>query len=174
MVQTDADINYQGETAWDVAPYVATGGGVSQYYAEPAYQTAHLPASMQTQLNGKRGTPDIAYDAYAGSSVLLYFSFRGADKAGYYNIGGTSAGAPQWAGITAIANQYGHCSLGFLNPALYALADSPAYANDFHDITSGNNALYGVPGYNAGPGWDMLTGWGSPNVTNLVKDLVKK
>ena len=174
QVQTDTNMNYLGETAWDVAPYVATGGGVSQYFSEPAYQTAHLPASMQAQLNGKRGTPDIAYDAYAGSSVLLYSSFRGADKAGYYNIGGTSAGAPQWAGITAIANQYGHCSLGFLNPALYALADSPAYANDFHDITTGNNALYGVPGYNAGPGWDMLTGWGSPNVTNLIKDLTNK
>jgi subtilase family serine protease len=174
MLQTDADSNYLGETAWDVAPYVATGGGISQYYPEPAYQTAHLPASVQQQLNGKRGTPDIAYNAYAGSSVLMYFSFRGDAKAGFYNVGGTSEGAPQWAGITAIANQYSHCALGFLNPALYSLADSPAYATDFHDITQGNNALYGVPGYNAAAGWDLLTGWGSPNVTNLVNDLTKK
>jgi subtilase family serine protease len=129
---------------------------------------------MQQQLNGYRGVPDIAYNAYAGSSVLMYMSFRGPDKTGYFNVGGTSEGAPQWAGITAIADQYGHCSLGFLNPALYSLANSPAYAQDFHDITQGNNALYGVPGYNAGTGWDMLTGWGSPNVTNLVHDLVKE
>jgi subtilase family serine protease len=173
-IQTDANGNYQGETAWDVDPVVATGGGISQHYAEPAYQQAHLPAAMQQQLNGFRGTPDIAYDAYAGSSVLMYMGFRGADKAGYYNVGGTSAGAPQWAAITAIANQYSHCELGFLNPALYSLADSSAYSKDFHDITEGYNGLYGVPGYNAGPGWDLLTGWGSPNVTNLVKDLAHK
>jgi subtilase family serine protease len=174
QLQTGTDGSYQGEVAWDVAPYVATGGGISQHYAEPSYQTANLPTAMQQQLNGYRGVPDIAYNAYAGSSVLMYMSFRGAGTEGYYNVGGTSEGAPQWAGITAIADQYGHCSLGFLNPALYSLANSPAYAQDFHDITQGNNALYDVPGYNAGTGWDMLTGWGSPNVTNLVHDLVKE
>jgi subtilase family serine protease len=172
-LQTGADGSYQGEVAWDVPPYVATGGGISQHYAEPSYQTAHLPATMQRQLNGHRGTPDIAYNAYAGSSVLMYMSFRGADRTGYYNVGGTSEGAPQWAGIVAIADQYAHHPLGFLNPALYMLADSHADSQDFHDITEGNNGLYGVPGYNAGPGWDLLTGWGSPNVANLVHDLAR-
>ena len=170
---TNTDGSYRGEVAWDVPPYVATGGGISQHYAEPSYQTAHLPTAMQRQLHGYRGVPDIAYNASAGSSVLMYMSFRGTTTKGYYNIGGTSEGAPQWAGITAIADQYVHRSLGFLNPALYSLANSLAYARDFHDITQGNNGLYGVRGYNAGTGWDLLTGWGSPNVTNLVHDLAK-
>ncbi|GCE26270.1 hypothetical protein KDA_17540 [Dictyobacter alpinus] len=172
-LKTSTDGSYQGEVAWDVDPYVATGGGISQYYPEPAYQKQHLPGAIQRQLGGHRGTPDVAYNAYAGSSVLFYFSFRGAAKAGYYNVGGTSEGAPQWAGIAAIANQYAHCPLGFLNPKLYKLADSHAYSRDFHDITEGSNGLYGVPGYNAGPGWDLLTGWGSPNATNLVHDLAR-
>jgi len=171
QLQTNTDGSYRGEVAWDVAPYVATGGGISQHYAEPSYQSATLPTAMQQQLHGYRGVPDIAYNASAGSSVLMYMSFRGAGTKGYYNVGGTSEGAPQWAGITAIADQYAHRSLGFLNPALYSLAHSPAYAQDFHDITQGYNGLYGVPGYNAGTGWDLLTGWGSPNVTNLVHDL---
>jgi Predicted protease len=173
QLQTGTDGSYQGEIAWDAPPYVATGGGISQHYAEPSYQIANLPTAMQQQLHGHRGLPDIAYNASALSSVLMYMSFRGAGTQGYYNVGGTSEGAPQWAGITAIADQYAQRSLGFLNPALYALANSPAYAQDFHDITQGYNGLYGVPGYNAGTGWDLLTGWGSPNVTNLVHDLVK-
>ncbi|GCE19812.1 S53 family peptidase [Dictyobacter kobayashii] len=173
QLQTNTDGSYRGEVAWDVAPYVATGGGISQHYEEPSYQTSTLPTAMQQQLHGHRGVPDIAYNASAGSSVLMYMSFRGASTKGYYNVGGTSEGAPQWAGITAIADQYAGRSLGFLNPALYSLANSPAYAQDFHDITQGNNGLYGVPGYNAGTGWDLLTGWGSPNVTNLVHDLAK-
>jgi subtilase family serine protease len=174
MLYADANGNYQSESAWSVPPYVATGGGISQYYPEPAYQKHHLPAAMQKTLNGYRGGPDIAYNAYVGSTILLYLSYRGADKAGYYDIGGTSEGAPQWAGITAIANQYSHCPLGFLNPALYALADSPAYAQDFHDVTQGNNGLKGVPGYDATVGWDLTTGWGTPNVTNLVKALAHR
>jgi subtilase family serine protease len=174
MLHADANGNYQSESAWSVPPVVATGGGISQHYPQPAYQKAHLPADMQKTLNGYRGIPDISYNAYAGSTVLFYFSFRGAAKAGYYSIGGTSEGAPQWAGITAIANQYAHCPLGFLNSALYALADSPAYAQDFHDVTQGNNSLYGVTGYNATVGWDLTTGWGTPNVTNLVTALAQK
>jgi subtilase family serine protease len=109
--------------------------------------------------------------------VLVYWSALGGDAAGFYIVGGTSAGAPQWAAIVALANQYGaahgHGPLGNINSALYTLAESSAYANDFHDITVGNNMLGGVlPGFSAGTGYDFASGWGTPNVANLIPDLV--
>ncbi len=94
--------------------------------------------------------------------------------AGFYIVGGTSAGSPQWAAIVALANQANHGPLGFINTALYALAQSGAYGSDFHDIVVGDNTLVGTPfGFSAGLGWDDASGWGTPNVANLVPDLVK-
>jgi subtilase family serine protease len=117
------------------------------------------------------GHPDVAYNASAVTSILLYFSFRGADEAGYYNVGGTSEGAPQWAGITAIADQFAHRSLGFLNPAIYRIGNSPLYPKLFHDVTVGTNTINGVTGYNAGPGWDLTTGWGTPDLGGFIQAL---
>jgi subtilase family serine protease len=91
----------------------------------------------------------------------------------FFIVGGTSAGSPQWAAIIALANQLARRPLGFLNPAIYKLAHSSAYTNDFHDITTGNNQMPGTPvGFSAGAGWDDASGWGTPNVANFVRDLV--
>jgi subtilase family serine protease len=92
-------------------------------------------------------------------------------------VGGTGAGAPQWAAIIAMANQMsvlmGKEPLGYINPALYALAQGATAANDFHDITIGDNQLFGTLfGFPATPGYDLATGWGTPNVASLVSDLV--
>ena len=87
--------------------------------------------------------------------------------------GGTSAGSPAWAAIAALADQYAGRSLGFLNPAIYAIAEGPSGAAAFHDVTSGSNTTRlksgkTVKGYSAGPGWDPVTGWGSPDIARLV------
>jgi subtilase family serine protease len=93
-----------------------------------------------------------------------------------FAAGGTSAGSPLWAGLAAIANQMAGHPLGFLNPALYKIAAGPNYARDFHDVTNGNNSYdqdgVSVPGYDAVPGWDPITGLGTPNAQYLLPDLI--
>jgi subtilase family serine protease len=163
-LSADTDGNYQSETVWNDV-HGASGGGVSQYFGEPLYQYL-LPASVQKELNHHRGIPDVAYNADEGTPILLYMSFAGTP--GYYTIGGTSEGAPQWAGIIADGNQLAGHPLGLLNLRLYLLRGM-----GFHDVTAGNNSLHGVPGYNATTGWDLATGWGSPDVSALLPRLVK-
>ena len=85
---------------------------------------------------------------------------------------GTSASTPLWAGVIALADQQAGRHLGFVNPAIYAIARGPAYHRAFHDVVTGDNSVLwptGVfTGYNAGPGWDPVTGWGSPDAQYLV------
>ena len=166
-LMADTSGNYQSEVAWS-----GSGGGISQYWAEPNYQKANLPASVQKLLNGYRGVPDVSYNADPNTSILVYVGFLGGSSNGYYFIGGTSEGSPQWAGIIADGNQFAGHPLGFINPAVYAIGNSSNYANDFHDVTTGNNSGGGIQGYNATPGWDPVTGWGSPNAYNLIQDIV--
>jgi len=99
------------------------------------------------------------------------------DVAGkWFPIGGTSASTPIWAGLVAIANQMAGRNLGFINAALYQIGASDRAGHDFHDITIGNNDAnangVAVQGYNAVPGWDAVTGLGSPNAPNLLPDLI--
>ncbi len=95
---------------------------------------------------------------------------------GWYVVGGTSSGSPQWAGLMAIADQMAGRDLGYINTALYKIASNPAqYANDYFDVTTGNNqnpATPTIPGYSATTGWDAVTGLGTPNVANLLPDLI--
>jgi subtilase family serine protease len=155
------------ETVWNDAGG-ASGGGFSAFFSTPSYQQS-LPASMQQLLNHRRGVPDVAADADPKTALAVY-------SQGWQLIGGTSAAAPLWAAIAAIANQVAGHPLGFLNAALYKLASSSSYTRDFHDITQGNNSVRVdgtiVPGYNAGPGWDPVTGLGSPDAENLIPDLI--
>ena len=83
---------------------------------------------------------------------------------------GTSAATALWAGLMALADQDAHHGLGFVNPALYRIARGSSYRQAFHDITTGTNLTLGPvnDSYNAGPGWDPVTGWGSPNAQALV------
>lgn len=166
---------YVNETVWGdqancpftcaIGPIGATGGAPSTVFPAPAYQSAVTGGTM-------RSTSDVSYDASVYTGVLVYEGFNAnpADN-GFYFVGGTSSGSPQWAAITALADQQAGHRLGQLNPALYALFGTPRYATDFHDVTSGNNAWNG-PGFNGGTGYDYPTGLGSPDVANLVADLV--
>jgi subtilase family serine protease len=90
-------------------------------------------------------------------------------------IGGTSSSSPQWAGLVAVANEMnGGKQLGYINPALYAIAsDAAMYAADFYDVTTGKNQTVStIPGYPATTGWDPVTGLGTPNAANLLPDLI--
>lgn len=163
---------YQSESGWS-----GSGGGVSQYFSEPDYQTTNLPRSDQKILKGSRGIPDISFNADPNTPVLIYASFV-PGQAGYYFIGGTSEGSPSWAGITADGDQLdvkttGH-TLGSINQSLYELANSSNYGNDFHDVTVGNNSAGGLTGYNCTTGWDPVTGWGSPQAYALFSQLVQQ
>jgi subtilase family serine protease len=144
----------------------AGGGGISQLFDEPDYQVASLPAG---ELGGKRGLPDVSYNADPYTGILVYLSFLGAENAGYYEIGGTSEGSPQWAGIVADLNQFAGQPLGFLNPALYAVGGFGQFGKYGRDITNGINTLNNVPGYVANPGWDPATGWGTPNLVEVLR-----
>jgi subtilase family serine protease len=173
----DTKGNYQSETVWnDLATQgfdlSATGGGISQFFKEPEYQKDTLPRAVQKELKGQRGLPDISYNADPFTSVPVYLGFLGGASNGFYLFGGTSEGTPQWAGITADANQYAHHPLGFLNPALYQIGKNPSEARQsYHDITLGNNGTDKMTGYQATPGWDAATGWGTPKVKELVEEL---
>jgi len=170
----------QTEVGW-----IDSGGGFSQVFARPDYQTT-LPAGSTAIPTGARGVPDVSYQASATTGALIYVSLPppglsgiacGATpcSTGWYVIGGTSAGAPQWSGLVAIADQINGGGLGPINPALYKIgADAKRYASDFFDVTTGNNQAFpDVPGYPATTGWDPVTGLGSPNAANLLPDLVK-
>jgi subtilase family serine protease len=104
---------------------------------------------------------------------LIYAGFL-PSAVGYYLTGGTSEGSPQWAGIIADANQLAGHPLGFLNLNLYLLRGLVGQSQFFHDIIVGNNAFNGVPGYSAATGWDLASGWGTPNLGKLVGELAKQ
>jgi subtilase family serine protease len=156
---------YRGERTWKEnldGDVIGTGGGFSTLYGVPAYQRPlHLPS---------RGVPDVAYSAGVNHGVLVAWGVP-EGVGGFFVFGGTSVGSPQWAGLTALTGQLAGHRLGFLNPAIYAIARSSRYSATFHDITKGNNREPGFPGYTAGPGWDPTTGWGTPKADKLVPAL---
>ncbi|MGY2873012.1 subtilase family serine protease [Marmoricola sp. URHA0025 HA25] len=167
----------QAEVGWTFS-----GGGFSHVFAKPGYQNT-LPAGS-TQIGSMRGVPDIALQASAGTGALVYLSLPPDGQSGlicvndpcstgWYDIGGTSLSSPEWAGLVAIADQIHGSNLGLINPKLYSLASVPAtYASDYYDITTGNNtADPSVPGYPATPGWDPVTGLGTPNAAALLPAL---
>jgi kumamolisin len=158
LVTASADGPWKSETGWS-----DSGGGVSPNHIPiPSYQTAAAAgcaSCSQTLRNG----PDVA----AESNFDFYYC---SDQNGCSRgLGGTSFAAPMWAGYLALANQQavanGQPTLGFINPALYAIGASGSYTTDFHDITSGNN------GDSATTGFDLVTGWGSPNGAALINAL---
>ena len=159
---TDA-CTYGAEQVWNEPDFgAATGGAPSQIFTAPGYQAGITGSDART-------TPDVAYNAAINGGVLV------VQGPNIYLVGGTSCGAPQWAGIFALANEArasaGKGPLGAANPALYAIAQS--HAADFHDIQAGENTLVGapVPGFQARPGYDLATGLGTPDVASLVADL---
>jgi subtilase family serine protease len=150
---------YGGEQVWNEQDFgLATGGAASALFPTPPWQS-------QLQTTGFRTIPDVSYNAALNGGVQVFAS------PSVWVVGGTSAGAPQWAAIVAIANQararLGRTPVGLVAPRLYALASSSSY----HDITVGTNALGAGPGFSAHAGYDLATGLGTPNVAALVDGL---
>jgi hypothetical protein len=151
------------ETAWSVSGnwwsgFSGSAGGVSLYERAPSYQTAALRGTT-----ARRATPDVSSDANPNTGLSVYDSVSGMGQTGWFQVGGTSAGAPLWAGIIAAADHYraalGKPSLSSVETdfLLYGLYTPSSYWTDFHDMTNGWNFAG-----SAGPGYDLVTGLGSP------------
>lgn len=133
----------------------ATGGGVSAVFPLPPWQqNAGVPAAPAP--GGGRGVPDVSGDADPSTGYVIRVDGQ------TMTIGGTSAVAPLWAGLIALANQQNGAAAGFINPTLYTASAKKA----FRDITQGNNG-----GFSAKPGWDACTGQGSPLGSALIRAL---
>ena len=166
---------YYGEEAWnDLGRGAgATGGGVSSVWPIPAYQTPN--GESVAVANGgsatNRNVPDVAAVGNPLTGVAVYSALNG----GWLIIGGTSVSAPIWASYYSIldgaSRLLGFGQLGFANPALYHLGGY----GEFYDVTDGSNGntnLFGIPGFNAGYGYDNTTGWGSMQGGYLEENLI--
>lgn len=151
---------WQSETGW-----VGSGGGWNTASPIPAYQTAAINSTNQGSPL-YRNIPDVAMEANTDN----YFCANGSCSGG---IGGTSLAAPRWAGFLALVNQQANGSpVGFLNPTVYSLGKTSAYSSLFHDVTTGNDFNSASPAlFAATAGYDLVTGWGSPNGQNMIEAL---
>jgi kumamolisin len=141
------------ETVWNAQPKGgATGGGVSNVFPLPSWQSgAKVP--KPTSSAGGRGVPDVAGDADPSTGYIIRVDGKSMV------IGGTSAVAPLWAGLIALANQQNRKTAGFINPVIYGSKARSA----FRDVLATNNGAF-----KAGPGWDPCTGLGSPIAPQLI------
>jgi subtilase family serine protease len=156
---------YLGEMAFN-DDAEASGGGYSSLFPRPSYQDGIA------RIGATRGVPDVAANSDSIGAMALVFSDGSLGPASDAN-----AATPLWAGVIALADQKAGVPLGFVNPALYAIARGPAYHQAFHDVVTGDNSMLWTTGvfvgYNAGPGWDPVTGWGSPDAQYLVPLLAR-
>ena len=147
---------WSSETTWN-----SSGGGASTNYAIPSYQQGLNMAALGGSAT-MRNSPDVALTG----AIQIYIIYNNGSQSA---IGGTSAAAPLWAGFAALANQQASAnrlpSIGFLNPAIYALGSSTRYGIVLHDITTGGNGIAARAGY------DLATGWGTPVGQPLIDAL---
>ena len=165
----DASGTYGGETAWS-----GSGGGQSVYEAEPAYQS-QFP--IPNDPGGKRGVPDVAYHADPNTGFAVYDTVIYQGQKGWFQVGGTSAGAPQWAALFAIANSMrkaaGKAVLSSTGYDVYNVAAAAVYSSNYHDVASGTNGSCGTL-CTASAGYDYVTGLGSPQANNILPALVNQ
>ena len=149
---------WQSETGW-----IGSGGGFSTNgLAIPSYQVPVINGANQGSTT-LRNIPDIAAEANTDNVFC-------ANGGCFGGVGGTSLSAPRWAGFLALANEQSNGpAIGFLNPTIYALGQTANYSSDLHDITSGDNFNSGSPDlFSDVVGYDLVTGWGSPNGQSLL------
>ncbi len=155
---------------WDTSgqPGVGSSGGLSLNYGLPSWQQG-LSMTANHGSTTRRNVPDVAL---TGDNVYVKYN---NGTTGIF--GGTSCAAPLWAGFLALVNQQaamtGNSPVGFVNPPLYAIGKGGNYNACFHDTVSGNNYWASSPtNFPAVTGFDLCTGWGTPNGTNLINTLV--
>jgi subtilase family serine protease len=180
LTMNGSGVSWSSETVWNSGYYTTadlsgswfangngywgSGGGVSSKYPIPYWQQGISMATNNGSVTN-RNIPDVAMVA---NGIWVIYNDGGSDW-----FVGTSCAAPLWAGFIALANQqaasYHLPTVGFVNPAIYRIGSSSSYASGFHDITTGNDFWTGSPtNYEAVPGYDLCTGWGTPNGTNLI------
>ena len=161
----DANGNYQGEVAWS-----GSGGGMSNYEREPLYQALY---GIPNDSRGYRGAPDVSYNANPSTGFSVYDSVSLGGATGWFRVGGTSAGSPQWAALVAIANSVRvgarKARLSSTNTPLYSLSKTSASTN-FHPVNSGTNGACGSL-CTAGAGYDYVTGIGTPIAPAVITNL---
>ena len=158
------------DTVWNDG-FGASGGGQSAVFSRPIYQIG-----VSSVVGKSRGTPDISMSAAVNGAAWVYLSFGGEDGPGWYLVGGTSEATPIMAGIVALADQQAGHRLGLINPALYLLGALSQHGNSgtgIVDVTSGNNSFGGVTGFDATPGYDLATGWGTIDAAKFVPALAR-
>jgi subtilase family serine protease len=156
------DVGSVAENVWNDRSG-AGSGGKSTVFKKPAYQQSVTPKDRA------RDVPDVSF----GASPISPGFFIGAAGTVECCIGGTSMGAPSWAGISMLVQQENAGRVGLFNPTLYALGPSGAGAG-IRDVTTGNNSFNGVKGYKALPGYDLATGWGTPDIAEFVRAFVSE
>ncbi len=170
-LMTASDGSYQLDSVWnwDIEygsfwDGQGSSGGISTYYYRPDWQQANMLNNGGSYL--MRNTPDVALTA---DHCAVY-----VERQYLTDRGGTSFAAPLWAGFTALINQqlaqYGAASVGFINPAVYYIGNNEP--SDFHDVTKGNNTWSeSLNKFSAVSGYDLCTGWGTPNGQRLINDI---
>jgi subtilase family serine protease len=162
---------WSSETTWNWGlsggHYTGSSGGISTVYGIPSWQQGVVTSANQGS-SAFRNFPDVALTA-----DNVYVVYKGGHTG---NFGGTSCAAPLWAAFTALVNQQaaanGQASVGFLNPALYAIGKGNGFNSDFHDVTTGNNITSKSAGkFSAVTGYDLCTGWGTPKGASMIAAL---
>ena len=168
--------SYASETVWNwnydsaASAYVGSSGGISSYYPIPIWQQGVNSFLSNGGSTTTRNIPDVAM---VGDNVYIKYGNGSGTM-----VGGTSCAAPLWAGFMALVNQQAAAGgqtngIGFINPAIYEIANESIYNSAFNDITTGNNTWPSSPNaFYAVPGYDLCTGVGSPNGTNLINALI--
>ena len=176
LTLTSSTMGWSSETAWSCSDPIScdgnlggggSGGGCSSDWTSIGGPAAELQPSWQhtaSFCNGRRAVPDVSANANAATPYFIYYSDSSSGP-GLYSVGGTSVAAPVWAGIMADINQgrvsHGLGAEGFADGTLSSAGSSSS--SPFHDITSGSNGAF-----TAEPGWDAVTGWGSPDAYKLA------
>jgi subtilase family serine protease len=172
---TMLDLNNAGDklapdTVWNDG-FGASGGGYSAVFPRPLYQIG-----VAGVVGHQRGTADISMTAAVNGGAWVYLSFAGHDGPGWYIVGGTSEATPIMAGVVALADQQAGHRLGLINPALCALGalqQAGVPRTGIVSVTSGNNTFAGVTGFNAAPGYNLATGWGTIDAAKFVPALAR-
>jgi subtilase family serine protease len=147
----DSSGSITSETGWS-----GSNGGPSAYISVPGYQSGW-------QTTGKRTMPDVSLIADPNTGVAVYDSTKYQGNSGWWEVGGTSAGAPMWAALFAVANGSRNTPLTATNMAVYGIVTPSSFTTDYRDIVTGSNS-----GYKAGPGYDMVTGIGTPKAVAAI------
>jgi subtilase family serine protease len=155
----------------DPTTYAATGGGPSHVFSRPGFQFG-----VHGVVGNARGTPDISMSGACDGAAVMYYTFA---NPGYHLVCGTSESSPLFSGIVAIADQIAHHRLGWLNGHLYLLGQFATHhdSGGIVDVTKGDNhftfvnaqnQVVAVPGFPAGPGYDLSSGWGTVDATRFT------